>query len=171
MQLLLLQGIFVQRRFIFLYLVILHGRLFSVFAFCRLSSLLAGHAVDIEVFADDLSELISVDTRTQNLAHLHKDLTVLVLSAKLSISLKSKLLLDEVENFLTDSGVLLELLTCFHVLLRVHVRIAVLVVGLRGEVIATGFENVLKLGITDRLVIKIITWGFVRYWFDHFVCW
>ena len=81
------------------------------------------------------------------------------------------MLLDEVENFLSDSGVLLELLTSFHVLFRVHVRIAVLIVGLRGEVIAAWFENVLELWITDCLMIKIIAWRFVRYWFNHFVCW
>ena len=104
MKLLFSQCVLVDWNFSFLFFWLLSRGFILIIRRLSLSAL-PRLSVRIEVFSDNLRKLISVDARTQDLAHLHKDLTVLVFIAHFRTSLQNELLGDEVMDLLANARI------------------------------------------------------------------
>ena len=86
MELLLGQCVLVDGDFRFLLLRLLLDRLVIVVARLALSAF-TWLSIIVKVFSDESRKFVCVNTRTQDLAHLHEDLAVFILGAELGISL------------------------------------------------------------------------------------
>ena len=117
---------------------------------------LARLRVGLKVFTEHLGQIVNVEARSQDRAHLHERPDVLIFRAELGgAALQLEVATDEVHDGGANAGAVLESVALGHVSVRVHAGIAVFVVGLGREVIPAGLEDVLQGLVSDLLGILV----------------
>ena len=157
MELVFGERIWVLGRFIGLLFFRLRLSFLLVIVLGLLLAALAWLGVRLEVLTKHLGQFICVNSRSQDAAYLHERPDVFVLRAEfVGASLQDEVVADEVHDRGADARAVLKSITLGHVLVGVHAGIAVLVVGLRGEVIPAWLEHVLERLVPDLLGVLVV---------------